>query len=556
MTISNGEGGLSARNDINNRLAGRTRTAIKALDPAAYPVVRVSEAGRQGVYFWDAAVTIATHQADPAEYSYIAPNPAANGAWVRERSIGLTSLVTPESVRDLRGIAKGENAIETVSELTDPTLASNVGRRVILAGQPPIMAYCDGVKWWDLTGGAEISPWWLPRGAVLHVDFENSRFYWDGAVKALGDLTDEGSGGYSISSYGFGYNGVACVMIDYSPTTDISNWTGDLFSWSRSTVDRVEFGVGNNDTNGDGVRLYIAPGNPSANFDPIAPQSISGEGGAVWLRDERRRVFARIKNNSNSFFQADNGQSRNGGAAGAGALGVPTKIGFKWNARFGGAATNVDLHRVTIWNVELSTPHIQAVGRAGTAKPVHLIGDSFLNVYGVGTRFMQLCSNASKIVPFSQDGVGGTTLTQQAARFEAYAGNDRAKWWDSTLVICEFGPEDSAQAQIEAIKRMLRLLRHDRWLYMQPAPSTTLSPVTNLPEKDAIMRAWCGDHFVSTLQEAWDEGDGSSTDNDQIALGRWPVSLTISAADFHPNNAGQIFIAQRIYDELLARGWI
>lgn len=45
--------------------------------------IRLREAGREGNFVWDPTVLIATHQADPGEGVYVAPDPAANGAWRR-----------------------------------------------------------------------------------------------------------------------------------------------------------------------------------------------------------------------------------------------------------------------------------------------------------------------------------------------------------------------------------------------------------------------------------------------------------------------------------------
>lgn len=533
--------------------------ALKALS-TAQEVAFLQQADRQGLYRWDGGIAVATHQADDEQFTYVAPDAGTDGAWVRQDAVSVPARVEPDNVRDLRGLAKGANGIELVSELTDPTLAANSGRRVILAGQPPVFAFCDGASWWDMTNGTEISPWWLPRGAVLHVDFDNSRFYWGGAERVLGDLTSVPAGGYSLAT-GFGFTDTAWVQIEYSPDTDLADFSGHMFSWTSGypAGNRIEFSRSNNATYGDGVRLYVAPGNPTADFLALGPTSKDGEGGAVYLRDERRKLLVRIKNNTNHKHQPDNGDLRDG-TKGSGALTTPTLIGFGCRAWASGdpdsQLTDATLHRVTIWADELAAPHIASVGKAGDTPPVHLLGDSFLNLYGIGTQFMKLCTTANKIVPFSQDGIGGTTLTQQAARYAAYAGSQREKWWHSTLVICDFGFEGTAAEGIEAIKEMLRYIRHDRWLYMQPAPSSALNPVTPLPEKHAIMKAWCGDHFVSTLPEAWAESDGSTADEDQIAVGRWPVSLTISETDFHPNDAGRQFIAQCIYDALVARGWI
>lgn len=63
-----------------------TRTAMKALTAAgdkARPL-NLTETGREGIFIWDASVTIATHQADTREGIYIAPDAGSNGAWVRQ----------------------------------------------------------------------------------------------------------------------------------------------------------------------------------------------------------------------------------------------------------------------------------------------------------------------------------------------------------------------------------------------------------------------------------------------------------------------------------------
>ncbi len=49
----------------------------------AWPWYRTTN-GTEGLFRWEAAVPIATHQADTLQGIYVAPNPAANGAWVRQ----------------------------------------------------------------------------------------------------------------------------------------------------------------------------------------------------------------------------------------------------------------------------------------------------------------------------------------------------------------------------------------------------------------------------------------------------------------------------------------
>jgi len=468
--------------------------------------------------------------------------------------------VEPARVRDLRGLAVASGAVPVVSELTDPTLAGNRGRRVILAGQPPILAWCDGAKWWDLTGGAEITPWWLPRGAVLHCDFTEGRFYWDGAERVLGDLTAVAGGGYSLN---WDLDFVDTIWLQIEWSKDALAFAGHLFSWTSGHPggDRIELSDADVATYGDAIRWYLKPATPSAGYQWAATATRSDNTDAVWIHaDQRKRSVVRMKSGEVFKSLADNGDLVDGTLS-LGTLAVPSKIGFGCRAWAAGdpdlPASDATLHRVTIWTQDLSAPQIAAVSGSGVAAPVHLLGDSFLNLHSVLGRFQQRLQTEGKMLGISQDHAGASTLTQQAARYAAYAGTERERWWDATLVIVDGGLTETAEQAIEAMRTMLGYIRHDRWLYLQAAPSATLDPVVALPERDAIIKAWCGDHFVSTLAEAWAESDGSPTDEDQVALGRWPVSLTVSGADFHPNaTLGAQFLAGRIYDALEARGWV
>ncbi len=72
---------------MSETLPRADRATIKALNTATYTVAYLTAADVQGFYDWDATLPIALHQSDPSETDYIAPNPAADGAWVRRQSI-------------------------------------------------------------------------------------------------------------------------------------------------------------------------------------------------------------------------------------------------------------------------------------------------------------------------------------------------------------------------------------------------------------------------------------------------------------------------------------
>lgn len=57
-----------------------TRAALKSSEQYIRPVF-LAESGREGHFVYDPDITIAEHQADALEQEFVAPNPAADGAW-------------------------------------------------------------------------------------------------------------------------------------------------------------------------------------------------------------------------------------------------------------------------------------------------------------------------------------------------------------------------------------------------------------------------------------------------------------------------------------------
>lgn len=74
-----------------------TRADLKALDTNSIKAAFLKEPGREGQYLWDASVPVLVHQGDPREQRYVAPNPAADGAWVRTGSVEIGTRWTTDS---------------------------------------------------------------------------------------------------------------------------------------------------------------------------------------------------------------------------------------------------------------------------------------------------------------------------------------------------------------------------------------------------------------------------------------------------------------------------
>lgn len=176
------------------------------------------------------------------------------------------------------------------------------------------------------------------------------------------------------------------------------------------------------------------------------------------------------------------------------------------------------------------------------------IGDSFLN----NDTLPQVCMaliDPTGMVGHHTDGVGGSNLPQQAARF---AAADPAEY-EKTLVIMDGGLSDTAGDAIAAIADMVGRLGHARWVYVQPAPFS--APDAAMLQTWAEIRAFVGEaHYVETWPQALALSDGSPEDEARVNAGLWPLSLTLSDTDFHPNAAGRDLLAARIRDRLQQRG--
>ena len=445
-----------------------------------------------------------------------------------------------------------------------PLPANYFGAATWLDGAPKNV-YSDGVTWWDRDTSTAILDWWRPGGATLHVDFVNSRFYWNGAVRALADLTAV-TGGYTLSGYDPGLAGSCTIATDYRIPVYATAATGTLFSSSGTPA------------NGSGQRIELVPYNfgtrwyfpfTTANFWTNSLASKKNEGGSTDGRGIQR-VISRFTSGAAAHSITNNSDLHVSTDANAafvvGTLVPSVKLGFSVrgydNAQ---PLANMDLRSVTIWPTALTDTQMDEYARRAPVKPVHLLGDSFLNLYKVLAETKVVADAGTRYVPVSQDGIGGTSLTQQATRY----ATARAKWRDATLVIVDGGLDyaagevatteaDKQALNSAALHKMLATITHDRWIYLGAAPNTDLGTGvrTDWDAMQNFMRSICGSHFVETLAPMQALSDGSADDIDFIARGLWPLSTRTSSDDFHPNTKGQAGLGSIIDAALRSRGWL
>jgi hypothetical protein len=395
------------------------------------------------------------------------------------------------------------------------------------------------------------------------IDFERGFFLWGGQRRQLSDLTVAAAGGYWLSGDLGLTGGEATVLLEWSPNTSDGQFTGTLFSWTSGypSGSRTEWYSSDNPTYGDAVNVYVKELSPSAAFVDGSAFSKLGETGSRRLLDARYRQAWTFKNGETVKSAFTNAQVYEQTGKTITTIAAPIRFGFGNRVWATGtpvvpdaALSGATLHRVIIYNKQFSSPVLDNLAATGRSRPVHLLGDSFLNIYEVTARLERLLKPGA-LVSVTQDGVGGTSATQQATRFQT----GPTKWRSSTLVWCEMGL-DGVWADWETAANTVKglLSNHERYLIMEPAPQESDGTAERITWDAFVanMQAWAGSKWIPTLDAAMALSTGSAQDVAKVASRRWPTSITVSDVDFHPNSIGQQLMADLIYQKLTQFGWV
>lgn len=437
-----------------------------------------------------------------------------------------------------------------VINLADPAVAGDGYRVTQSDGLNTRTVYSDGTNYYDAADDSLVAPWWLPYGATMHVDFVNGRFYWNGAVKALSDLTSLGDGTYTLpwDSIGATWTGDITLQSEVVLGPDPAVPSGRYFGWYVNNSN--EFYTEARGVNTDAWRYW-----QSLNAKPT-----NGSGG--------NRIEARAADYTNDTLISFAGVNRSVMTAASGkvkksiwsngemlqttatdaALAAPVGrlINFGREAFTGGSkASNVTMRKFTLWMRELSEPYMRLANNISLTRPIHLLGDSFLNTGQILMRLKASAEAAGHIIGWSQDGVGGSTLAEQATRFALSPGA-----WGSTLVIVDGATELDGPGSVAAIQDMVSRLTHDDWVYVQSNPINPLGDSRRddwQATQDAILAYAGADHYVETLAPM------IAADTTNEAQGLWGPTMTGDLT--HPTNpAGYDVFAGIIEDALIARG--
>ena len=396
------------------------------------------------------------------------------------------------------------------------------------------------------------------QGAVLHADFTENRFYWNDEVRAITDLTYISGNSYYLDAV-LDVSGECALLMEfeYDDPTSIAA-TGTFFSWTTGSKYPTGKRFEAVEVTGTGFpRVYHNQLSGAASYLNLNFRSKAGEGGGFQPLYGVHRAFFKASAGEAAYSQSNNNDYQpDPNALVIGTTADATRIGFQCRAWAPGTPdallTDGTLRRVTVFNSGVGEILATNIGRYGVGSPIHLIGDSFLNSYALYMELYKL-ANADTYTGISQDGVGATSLVEHAVRF----ASNNSKWHDSTLVIVDGGLSDDTEDAIDAINDMVARLSHNRWIYLEPAPNVATGEAgrAEYDAKVAAIAAEFPDNFVETLAPAQAESDGSGDDIAEVAKDLWPLSLKISIVDFHPNAAGQAFLAGVIHDALVTRGW-
>jgi len=201
---------------------------------------------------------------------------------------------------------------------------------------------------------------------------------------------------------------------------------------------------------------------------------------------------------------------------------------------FGGIIANVNINGERIYKIDENLVTSRVIvdsgtdGINGTAMniatipkfTIHILGDSF----ATSTLENALVDSFDFLVASSVDGVGGSTLIDQASRFDL-----TPEYYDDTLIIMDGGLSDSLANATAAIDDKIANLTHDNWFYIQPSPyefiEGSAERIAWNTKVDGIIAHVGASHYIECLTDLKAGNDGSPNDLQDVSDNIVPRSL-------------------------------
>ena len=422
-----------------------------------------------------------------------------------------------------------------------------------VAGLPERYVISDGTDYRDRNGNVISEPWWLPYGAALHVDFANSRFYWSGTTNTLGDLTAIGDGSYTLAFASVGATWTGDYTVQSETIIDLTTVVAENFAgWRNSGTSYQQMQVTGSGSSGVNRmwQLIASYPAPTVQYTVEARDADAQNDGLMTFEGINRSIW--------SIPSGAKGRSLWSGGAGFlgvnanGSIAAPVTLHFGRSPATGALDTTVTQRVYTIFTQALTATELRRANDLSLSRrPIWLLGDSALT-HG---QFLVVAKNAMDdiaVISWGQDGVGTTTLTQQAVRF---ASTPQA--YDAMVIFAEMSNEVDGPASIAAINDAIGRLSHDYWMYMEPNP---INPIGDSRRDDweivqaAILAEYGASRICLRLEVMMAAGDGSAGDKARIANGLYPE--TISADGTHLTNAGRLVDGAILVACIIDRGTV
>ena len=399
---------------------------------------------------------------------------------------------------------------------------------------------------------------WYPPGVTLAIDFESKRYFWGGQERSFADFTvaagdptvDDGYTPASADRLKLPNLGMinpfgGVIEVEYEYSGALSGTQQTVFSMSGSfgpTQSRFEAFVNTADSS---QRLFVNYYNGSA-LVTVDTFNASFAASPPTVDTARRKRVYRWRD----------GEKLAGAAAGVFVLsgwnnyGVDPSEARRWAANGVGyrvlfndsVAKEISIKRIFIWP-DMTDEGMRQRTLITPKTNVHILGDSYVTA-NLSAEIVGALGPDYRAV--RRDGVGGSTLAEQAVRYAA-----TPLLHDFTLLIVDGGLSDA-----DPIDQIAAIVAHNtsgRWAYMQSgyAQSWTPAQVSARLAVDAAIKAAYPDNFIDTYDFMRANGGGGTVGANGGEV--WALDNYLDA--IHMDASGEANLGACVANWLTAKGW-
>lgn len=567
-----------------------TRAALRALDTSSVTLAMLSETissnnvidGVTTAYTtlqtsnwqWNPSTPTATHQADRFERDYIAPDSGAAGAWERisEEIAAPTRLDQSSSKNVSASLQADRERVPVWPWLADPSVVDDGFTAVVLPNaSAPYLVVQNGGKWYEMSGRSEVTPWWRPEGASGVFDFANSRFWWDGATRAIGDLTGvtvSGESRYRLDGLDLSIESSQeyTVLLEYvMPATHELSGSQFLFSMTDTGVanNRSEFSAGSAAASTAGLPslFHARPSGSSATYTPR--YYFGGTAGSFRpMMNGRTRVVYSVKPGEAAIYGMNGYPVIQSGTSVSGTISI-NRLGFGYralNATEDAPTLSDDLFnslRVVIWPYAMTAEQVERAidhseqgllpqlwimdsygfdpginDSANFGAGVGIPGKFKANTSSDGYRSVSCHWHGNTAWYRASSGGAGDSFLDKLATVHGQA-NWSERYRRYVHVFIDGGHDESADLIQSGILAALEYFDHDRWVYNETVYGAD-KPIGNINRtyydvETPITREWCGPRFIALYDAMRALSSGNSTLAAEITAGL-PDGLTAAFA--------------------------